>query len=237
MERQVVTRFNPSCNSALHLGHLYTILVNEAYAHSRGGRFIVRFDDSHPDYRRRLGDRLDRIRDGQREIIEWLGIPVDDWISQKEMMPRTEAELERVWHRLEPMRMDDAGPVFISKKGVEYYRPWPYDPRLTAEHVVTDYLLGVTVVIRGEDLATEYCQYCALCEEFGYPRLPHIYLPRVRSSEGELSKSGGATPIADYRTIGYTPDELKRALFDGCTIHYPNGWAIENLHSNPKVNL
>ena len=39
------TRFNPTPNGALHLGHVYNILFNEQFAHNNGGKFYVRFED------------------------------------------------------------------------------------------------------------------------------------------------------------------------------------------------
>ena len=41
-----ITRFNPSTNGGLHLGHIYALLVNERFAHDRDGMFYVRFDDT-----------------------------------------------------------------------------------------------------------------------------------------------------------------------------------------------
>ena len=41
----VNTRLNPTLNGTVHLGHLFTLLVNEYYAHSRNGKFFIRFDD------------------------------------------------------------------------------------------------------------------------------------------------------------------------------------------------
>ena len=32
----IVTRFNPSCNGPLHVGHIMTLLVNEQFAHQSG---------------------------------------------------------------------------------------------------------------------------------------------------------------------------------------------------------
>jgi glutamyl/glutaminyl-tRNA synthetase len=237
MERQCVTRFNPSCNASLHLGHLYTILVNEHYAHSRGGRFLVRFDDSHPSYRKSLGDRINRVREHMREDIEWLGVPVDEWHSQWEWAPRIEEELRRVGFADCPVRIDDSGPTCVWKRGVEIYRPWPHDTRLTAEHVVTDHLMGVTDVIRGEDLLTEYCMYQYLCDEFKYPRPKHVYLPRLRGLDGEISKTAGSTTVAEYRARGHTPEEIKGALCEGSLIHLCDPWCLENLRVQPVVVL
>jgi hypothetical protein len=39
------TRFNPTLNGYLHLGHVMMCLVNRAEATEHGGKFLVRFDD------------------------------------------------------------------------------------------------------------------------------------------------------------------------------------------------
>lgn len=38
-------RFAPSPNGRLHLGHVYSALLNEKMAHERGGRFLLRIED------------------------------------------------------------------------------------------------------------------------------------------------------------------------------------------------
>ena len=46
----IKTRWNPTINGALHVGHLYSMLVNERFAHEQGGKFCVRFDDNNPPF-------------------------------------------------------------------------------------------------------------------------------------------------------------------------------------------
>ncbi len=40
-----VTRFAPSPNGALHLGHAYAALLAHDLARARGGRFLLRIED------------------------------------------------------------------------------------------------------------------------------------------------------------------------------------------------
>ena len=78
------TRFNPTTNGYLHVGHLYLVLLNAAYATESGGKFQVRFDDNMAVWVARLGERgLDRYAEAARRDIEWCGVQVDEWMSQR----------------------------------------------------------------------------------------------------------------------------------------------------------
>ena len=79
----VVTRFAPSPTGALHIGGARTALFNWLFARGRGGKFLLRIEDT---------DRV-RSTDGNRQAIldglSWLGLDWDgDPISQFERAPR-----------------------------------------------------------------------------------------------------------------------------------------------------
>ncbi|TWJ08446.1 tRNA glutamyl-Q(34) synthetase GluQRS [Altererythrobacter ishigakiensis] len=64
----VVTRFAPSPNGMLHLGHAYSAIIAHDLAQERGGRFLLRIEDidgarSHPE-----------LADEFRCDLEWLGL-------------------------------------------------------------------------------------------------------------------------------------------------------------------
>jgi glutamyl-tRNA synthetase len=66
----VVTRFAPSPTGFLHIGGARTALFNWLYARNRGGRFLLRIEDT--DKARSTQAAIDAILDGMR----WLGL---DW--------------------------------------------------------------------------------------------------------------------------------------------------------------
>lgn len=233
----VCTRFNPSCNGPLHLGHLYTLLVNEQYAHNQGGRLVVRFDDSSPNYRVQFGDKLPRIREGQRADIEWLGIPVDEWQSQEELMPRVLAEWERHGHKARPYDMTPPLPLFVAHQRQETWLAYPYQPRLSFERVWFDHWAGVTHVIRGEDLATEHSLYCAACETFGLPIPAFVYLPRLESSRGDISKTAGGNTIAELRAKGWAARDVLDLVTTAALVNPADGWTWPNMRIQPRVAL
>src|SRR5690242_12218518 len=70
MPDQIVTRFAPSPTGFLHIGGARTALFNWLYARGRGGRMLLRIEDT--DRERSTQAAIDAILDGLR----WLGI---DW--------------------------------------------------------------------------------------------------------------------------------------------------------------
>jgi glutamyl/glutaminyl-tRNA synthetase len=65
-----------------------TLLVNEYFAHSVGGEFFIRFDDTSPHILKMNPNHVKEIIKGQIDIIEWLGIQVDGWSYQSELLPQ-----------------------------------------------------------------------------------------------------------------------------------------------------
>lgn len=68
----VVTRFAPSPNGSLHLGHAYSAIVAHDIARRLGGRFVLRIEDidgprSHPEFAEEF-----------RRDLEWLGLEWDE---------------------------------------------------------------------------------------------------------------------------------------------------------------
>jgi glutamyl-tRNA synthetase len=72
MTDTVVTRFAPSPTGFLHIGGARTALFNWLYARGRGGRMLLRIEDT--DRERSTEAAIDAIIDG----LTWLGIDWDD---------------------------------------------------------------------------------------------------------------------------------------------------------------
>ncbi len=70
MPDQIVTRFAPSPTGFLHIGGARTALFNWLYARGRGGKMLLRIEDT--DRERSTQAAIDAILDG----LKWLGI---DW--------------------------------------------------------------------------------------------------------------------------------------------------------------
>ena len=68
----IVTRFAPSPNGPLHLGHAFSAIVAHDLARERGGRFLLRIEDI--DGARSRGELADEFR----ADLEWLGLVWDE---------------------------------------------------------------------------------------------------------------------------------------------------------------
>ena len=89
MSDQIVTRFAPSPTGYLHIGGARTALFNWLYARGRGGRFLLRIEDT--DRARSTPEATAAILKG----LAWLGLDHDgDAVSQFERAPR-HAEVAR----------------------------------------------------------------------------------------------------------------------------------------------
>jgi glutamyl-tRNA synthetase len=89
MSQQVVTRFAPSPTGYLHIGGARTALFNWLFARGRGGKFLLRIEDT--DRARSTPEATQAILDG----LAWLGLDHDgDAISQFERADR-HAEVAR----------------------------------------------------------------------------------------------------------------------------------------------
>jgi glutamyl-tRNA synthetase len=107
----VVTRFAPSPTGALHIGGARTALFNWLFARGRGGKFLLRIEDT--DRNRSTPENRQAILDG----LTWLGL---DWdgepISQFERAPR-HAEVAR-----EMLAKGRAYKCFSSQEEIEAFR-------------------------------------------------------------------------------------------------------------------
>lgn len=85
-----VTRFAPSPNGSLHLGHAYAAIMAHDLARARGGRFVLRVEDI--DGARSRSDLADEfIAD-----LAWLGLAWDMVAPQSSRLAHYEAAAERL---------------------------------------------------------------------------------------------------------------------------------------------
>jgi glutamyl/glutaminyl-tRNA synthetase len=234
----VITRFNPSANGNLHLGHLFTLLVNDYFVSSRNGELIIRFDDTSP-VAVNTGDRLESIITSQIDDIRWLGIAgrVSGWQRQSHFREILDIKLyELGFDNIEEIADGEHYLPPVIKNSFDWVA-YPYMPQQTAERVIMDNIMGVTHLIRGDDFLTEYSLYRYYCQLFEYPAPEFIFLPRLCSANGDISKTKGGHKIADFRANGYTPEQVIRILEKACLYYPNNGWEFYNIRPNPRVDL
>ena len=111
MSLPVVTRFAPSPTGYLHIGGARTALFNWLYARGRGGKFLLRIEDT--DRARSTPEATAAILQG----MAWLGLDHDgDIVSQFENAPRHAA----VAHEL--LAKGAAFKCFATKDDIEAFR-------------------------------------------------------------------------------------------------------------------
>ena len=111
MSDQIVTRFAPSPTGFLHIGGARTALFNWLYARGRGGKFLLRIEDT--DRARSTPEATQAIIDG----MTWLGLDHDgEIVSQFDRADR---------HRevaLEMLERGQAYKCFSSQEEIEAFR-------------------------------------------------------------------------------------------------------------------
>ncbi len=80
-------------------------------------------------------------------------------------------------------------------------------------HVVDDYLMGVTHVMRGSEYITSTPKYALLYDAFGWKRPHYVHLPLLMGkgedgSISKLSKRHGAVSFQDLVKDGYLPEAI-----------------------------
>lgn len=86
-------------------------------------------------------------------------------------------------------------------------------PTYNFAHVVDDYLMGVTHVVRGSEYLTSTPKYVLLYDAFGWERPNYVHLPLMmgRSEDGtvsKLSKRHGSVSFQDLISKGYLPEAI-----------------------------
>jgi len=69
------------------------------------------------------------------------------------------------------------------------------------------------------------------------PQPRHVYLPRLRIGNMDISKTHGTNGggLADYRGLGYDQKYILGILERACLKGVGNGWTLENIRSEPRL--
>lgn len=86
-------------------------------------------------------------------------------------------------------------------------------PTYNFAHVVDDYLMGVTHVVRGSEYLSSTPQYVILYDSFGWGRPQYVHLPLImgKGEDGtvsKLSKRHGAVSFQDLVQDGFMPESI-----------------------------
>jgi len=231
---QTNTRFNPTTNGPLHIGHLYVALVNEHEAHRHGDKFILRFDDNQFYHRWVTGGDIPSICREMLDDLQWCGVHPDVVSSQSELQEKTERLLSKFGYHKRGVLRHHWTHAYLPETKSE--RMYPYVADYTAEKVIQDMIEGVSVLIRGVDLLSEFSLYNYFCDLWDIPIPKQVFLPRLRLQGGvlsDVSKTLGNCKIRDYRGRGVSKEEVLTMLRTVCLKDIQGDWTIENVKNDP----
>ncbi len=232
------TRFNPTISGALHVGHLYVALVNEAEAHRSGGKFSVRVDDTQKRWTHLIKkDLRDQYYTEYRNQLNQF-MEVDVWYRQSQMPTPVEVIGDHPLLKAFPI-------PYLQDRDVEWQeklnrKVMSYLPHGTLDKVIWDFYGGTNLLIRGDDLITESHLYAHFVEEVGLPRVYQIYLPRLTSDERrddiqvDVSKTTGKYPI-EKQLDAFGAEETLHWLRQSCLIDPDGEFLVTNVKPNPVV--
>ncbi|WP_340109172.1 glutamate--tRNA ligase [Pikeienuella sp. HZG-20] len=240
----VVTRFAPSPTGFLHIGGARTALFNWLYARGRGGKFLLRIEDT--DRARSTPEATAAIHDGLR----WLGLDWDgDAVSQFSRADRHRAAAARMLETggayrcfstpeeiaaaREAAKAAGLPPLFQSPwrdKGPEDWPDAPYTVRLRAPRegavVIDDQVQGeVTfpagqiddlILLRSDGAPTYMLAVVVDDHEMG--------VTHVIRGDDHLTNAARQTVI--YRALGWTPPVFAHIPL----IHGPDGAKLSKRH-------
>ncbi len=226
-QHDVRVRFAPSPTGYLHVGGARTALFNWLFARQKGGRSLLRIEDT--DRERSSEAHTNVIRDG----LTWLGLDWDeDIVFQGAGLAHHQAladELVDAGHAYEEegavrFRMpqgeiawDDIVHGRVSFQGSEI-KDWVIlrsdrTPTYNFTVVADDLEMRISHVIRGADHVSNTPKQIAVYQALAADLPVFAHVPMIHGPDGrKLSKRHGATAVGDYRQLGILPEALRNFL-------------------------
>lgn len=222
-------RFAPAPTGYLHLGSARTALFNWLYARHTGGELVLRVEDTNAELAR--PELIDNIY----ESLEWLGI---DWDGEPVRQSQRDHLYQEAVDRLLAdgnayeddgavrFRVPDTGTtswndvvrgeVTFENEHVEDFVIRRSDGSATffVANAVDDLDLGITHVVRGEDLVNVTPKVILLRQALGSDYLPvFAHLPLiVNDQRKKLSKRRDDVSLTSYRERGFLPQAMTNYL-------------------------
>jgi glutamyl-tRNA synthetase len=245
----------------LHVGGARTALYNWLLARGKGGKFLLRIEDTDPV--RSTPENIEVIFEGMR----WLGL---DW--DEEPVSQTS---RRARHDEAVAQLRESGAVY-EHEGAMWLRTGEKDvvfddivygenrtpisgqkdfvvarsdgsPVYHLAVVVDDNDMGVTHVVRGVDHLANTWKHILLQEALGFPRPEYAHLPLLLGPDGKkLSKRYDAASLLWLRDAGYLPEAVINYLallgwgYDDTTTFFSieelqQKFSLERVSKNPAV--
>jgi len=226
----VRVRFAPSPTGYLHIGGGRTALFNWLFARSKGGKFVLRIEDT--DQPRSKKEFLDEILFS----LDWLGFNWDEiyyqskrfdiyrkyaqkllkaGIAYVEKSEKGEAIIFKVTPQKIKVKDLIHGEIEFDSETIKDQVLIKSDgtPTYNFACVVDDATINITHVIRGDDHISNTPKQILLYQALNFTVPEFAHLPLILGTEGgRLSKRTGATAISDYRKTGYLAQALVNYL-------------------------
>jgi glutamyl-tRNA synthetase len=223
-------RFAPSPTGFLHVGGARSALFNWLFARHTGGTFILRIEDTDTERTR------EEWVDGIQRTLRWLGLDWDEGpYRQSQRGHLYDAAVDKLLadgtaYRGEGgevrFRTPNEGATAIDDivRGRVVFEHEPLEdfvvqrsngtPTFYLANAVDDVDMGITHVIRGEDLLPSTPRVVLLRHALGAEDQPvYAHLPLLLGQDRQkLSKRHGDVALEDYRDKGYLPDALRNYL-------------------------
>jgi glutamyl-tRNA synthetase len=239
MTETVVTRFAPSPTGFLHIGGARTALFNWLYARGRGGKMLLRIEDT--DRERSTEAAIEAILDG----LSWLGLDWDSetvyqfsrsarhrevaeallaaghayhcYASPEELAQMREKARAEGRAKLYDGRWRDRDPSVAPpgiKPVIRFKAPLAGETTTyMLAVVVDDHDMGITHVIRGDDHLTNAARQTQIYNALGWKVPVMAHIPLIHGPDGsKLSKRHGALGVDAYRAMGYLPAAMRNYL-------------------------
>ena len=211
-----ITRFRPTPNLDLHVGHISTYYWNWYFKERAGGKLILTLDDLCYNWQRCGRDpnnlSLEEGREHYVEDLTWLGMPPDEVYMSSDFEDEINEYAEKL--SINPPKVGMPGEdtsAILRRVGEVLGSAIVYHPYGILAAAVEDHICGVSLVIRGSDLASEAQLYDFLCWRCGFVAPEQQFAPLVRrgSSFVKESKSNKGTPtIRQLRQLGVTAEQI-----------------------------
>ena len=87
-------------------------------------------------------------------------------------------------------------------------------PTYNFAHIIDDYLMGVTHVMRGEEFISSTPKFLSLYDALDIPYPIFVTMPPIMAADGKkkLGKRDGAKDILEYKAEGYQPEAMMNFL-------------------------
>ena len=248
------TRFNPTANGPLHIGHIYMALLNEGMAHESGGKFHVRFDDNAPHFMRGFIRQIPGVGWAtpekahiQLEELEWAGLEIDSVSSQTEMEEEINKFLASRDFRWGSGVVGYGYSTVPIVTNISPPEGFILHVRHAVEKVVSDYRDGSDVLIRGTEWLVEHHLYMYFCALFGFRFPKCYYVPRLimardvargrgaASTVEDVSKTIGNWSVPELRAAGVSPSQMRSELRESCLVNPTGLWDVGNLKDQPRL--